>query len=41
MSKSVGACFDMSETHMLKVPWVVGNAYTISDAYLRMLRGLT
>jgi glutathione S-transferase len=32
--KSVGACYDMIETHMLKGPWVMGDAYTIADPYL-------
>jgi glutathione S-transferase len=32
--KSVGACYDMIETHMLRGPWVMGNAYTIADPYL-------
>jgi glutathione S-transferase len=31
---SVGACFDMIETRMLRGPWVMGDAYTIADAYL-------
>jgi glutathione S-transferase len=32
--ESVGACFDLIERHMLKGPWVMGSAYTISDPYL-------
>jgi glutathione S-transferase len=32
--KSVGACFEIVETHMLRGPWVMGNSYTIADAYL-------
>jgi glutathione S-transferase len=32
--KSVGACFDMIETHMLRGPWVMGDSYTIADPYL-------
>jgi glutathione S-transferase len=32
--KSVGACYDMIENHMLRGPWVMGNAYTIADPYL-------
>jgi glutathione S-transferase len=32
--KSVGACYDMIETRMLKGPWVMGSAYTIADPYL-------
>jgi glutathione S-transferase len=32
--ESVGACFDLIERNMLKGPWVMGSAYTISDPYL-------
>ena len=32
--QSVGACFDMIETRMLKGPWVMGDTYTIGDPYL-------
>ncbi len=32
--QSVAACFDLIEEHMLKGPWVMGAAYTISDPYL-------
>jgi glutathione S-transferase len=32
--KSVGACYDLIETHMLEGPWVMGAAYTIADPYL-------
>jgi len=32
--KSVGDCFDLIENEMLKGPWVMGDAYTISDIYL-------
>ena len=32
--RSVGACYDMIETHMLSGPWVMGDAYTIADPYL-------
>lgn len=32
--KSVRACFDLIERHMLRGPWVMGAAYTISDPYL-------
>ena len=32
--KSVGACYDMIETHMLRAPWVMGEEYTIADPYL-------
>ena len=29
-----GACFDMIERDMLKGPWVMGENYTVCDAYL-------
>jgi glutathione S-transferase len=32
--QSVGACFDLIESHMLKGPWVMGKAYTVADPYL-------
>jgi glutathione S-transferase len=32
--KSVGACYDIIEAHMLRGPWVMGDAYTIADPYL-------
>jgi glutathione S-transferase len=32
--KTVGACFELIETKMLKGPWVMGDAYTIADPYL-------
>jgi glutathione S-transferase len=32
--KSVGACFELIETKMLKGPWVMGETYTLCDAYL-------
>ena len=31
---SVGACYDLIESRMLKGPWVMGDRYTIADAYL-------
>jgi len=31
---SVGACYDLIETGMLKGPWVMGAAYTVADPYL-------
>ena len=31
---TVGACFDLIETQMLKGPWVLGEAYSIADPYL-------
>jgi glutathione S-transferase len=32
--QSVGDCFQLIEREMLKGPWVMGNAYSISDMYL-------
>jgi glutathione S-transferase len=32
--KSVGACYDMIETRMLRGPWVMGDTYTVADPYL-------
>jgi glutathione S-transferase len=32
--KSVGACFELIEQHMLAGPWVMGETYTICDPYL-------
>lgn len=32
--QSVGACYDLIESRMLKGPWVMGEAYTIADPYL-------
>lgn len=32
--KSVGACYDMIESRMLRGPWVMGSAYSIADPYL-------
>jgi len=32
--RSVGACYDLLETRMLKGPWVMGKTYTIADPYL-------
>jgi glutathione S-transferase len=32
--RSVGACYDMIETHMMRGPWVMGDTYTIADPYL-------
>ncbi len=32
--ESVGASYDLIERHMLKGPWVMGDAYTIADPYL-------
>lgn len=31
---SVGACYDLIESSMLKGPWVTGAAYTVADPYL-------
>src|SRR6202035_4758213 len=35
--KSVGACFSLIERDMLKGPWVMGESYTVCDAYLYTL----
>jgi len=32
--ESVGACFELIERQMLKGPWVMGDDYTVADAYL-------
>jgi glutathione S-transferase len=32
--ETVGACFEIIETEMLKGPWVMGEAYSVADAYL-------
>ncbi len=32
--QSVGACFEMIESQMLRGPWVMGETYTIADPYL-------
>ena len=32
--ESVGACCDLIEREMLEGPWVMGEAYTVSDPYL-------
>ncbi len=32
--QSVGACFELIEREMLRGPWVMGDQYTIADAYL-------
>jgi glutathione S-transferase len=32
--QSVGDCFELIEKHMLKGPWVMGDAYSIADPYL-------
>jgi glutathione S-transferase len=32
--RSVGACYDMIESHMFRGPWVMGNTYTVADPYL-------
>jgi glutathione S-transferase len=32
--QSVGACFELIETRLLRGPWVLGDAYSIADAYL-------
>jgi glutathione S-transferase len=37
--KTMGACFALIENKMLKGPWVMGDAYTVADAYLFTLSG--
>jgi len=32
--QSVGACFDLIEREMLRGPWVMGDTYSVADAYL-------
>jgi glutathione S-transferase len=32
--ETVGACFDLIETQMLRGPWVMGDSYTVADPYL-------
>ena len=32
--KSVGACFDLIESRLLRGPWTMGDSYTIADPYL-------
>jgi glutathione S-transferase len=34
LPKSMGACFELIESKMLKGPWVMGEQYTICDPYL-------
>src|SRR5206468_1589818 len=34
MPRTVAACFELIETQMLKGPWVLGDTYSICDAYL-------
>jgi glutathione S-transferase len=37
--ESVGACFELIETEMLRGPWVMGKQYTIADPYLFTIAG--
>ncbi len=32
--QTVGECFELIEREMFRGPWVMGDAYTISDPYL-------
>jgi glutathione S-transferase len=32
--RSVGACYDLIETRLLRGPWVMGDSYTVADPYL-------
>lgn len=34
VSESVGSCYELIESKMLKGPWVMGSTYTICDPYL-------
>jgi glutathione S-transferase len=34
LPETMGACFELIEREMFKGPWVMGEAYTICDAYL-------
>lgn len=37
--ETVGACFELIETAMLRGPWVMGDAYSIADPYLFTIAG--
>ncbi|HJU30853.1 MAG TPA: glutathione S-transferase family protein [Hyphomicrobiaceae bacterium] len=37
--QSVGECFELIEREMIAGPWVMGDAYTVCDAYLFTLSG--
>jgi glutathione S-transferase len=37
--RTVGACFDLIETTMLRGPWVMGETFTICDPYLFTISG--
>jgi glutathione S-transferase len=34
VAETVGACYGLIETRMLRGPWVMGESYTIGDPYL-------
>lgn len=37
--KSMGECFELIETELFKGPWVMGERYSVSDAYLFTVAG--
>jgi glutathione S-transferase len=37
--ETVGACFELIESKMMKGPWVMGDTYTVCDPYLFTLAG--
>ena len=37
--ETVGACFDLIEHDLLRGPWVMGDAYSVADAYLFTVAG--
>ena len=39
VSQTMGACFALIERGMLRGPWVMGDSYTVCDAYLFTLAG--
>lgn len=39
VTRNMSDCFDLIEREMVRGPWVMGEAYTIADAYLYTLAG--
>ena len=37
--ETVGACFELMETRMIRGPWAMGDTYTICDPYLFTIAG--
>lgn len=37
--RAIGACWDLLEAEMLKGPWVMGESYSVADAYLYTVAG--